>query len=96
MVAMREKEIEQSLRRAVLKRGGLCLKLDSSSKKGIQDRLVLLPGRRVFFVELKRPDGGRLSELQKVRRTQLQRMGFSSLRYAPTNSSRSPSNAATG
>ena len=71
-----ERDVESKLVRAVAERGGLCLKLDSSSKKGIQDRLVLLPRGRVFFIELKRPDGGRVSVLQKVRRTQIARLGF--------------------
>jgi len=74
-----ERDIEGKLGREVAARGGLCLKLDSSAKKGIQDRLVLLPGARVFFVELKRPDGGRVSVLQAVRKTQLRRMGFPAL-----------------
>lgn len=74
-----ERDIEGRLGRVVSERGGLCLKLDSSAKKGIQDRLVLLPGARVFFVELKRPDGGRVSVLQAVRRTQIRRMGFPAL-----------------
>ena len=70
-----ERDIEGRLVRETQERGGLCLKLDSSGKKGIQDRLVLLPGARIFFVELKKPDG-RISVLQKVRRTQVMRMGF--------------------
>lgn len=74
-----ERDVEGALVRAVAGMGGLCLKLDSSAKKGIQDRLVLLPGARVIFVELKRPDGGRLGVLQQVRRTQIRRMGFRSV-----------------
>jgi hypothetical protein len=73
-----ERDIEGKLGRVVQERGGLCLKLDSSSKKGIQDRLVLLPGARVYFVELKRPTGGRVSVLQKVWKTRIERMGFRS------------------
>jgi len=71
-----ERDIEGKLVRETQARGGLCLKLDSSSKKGIQDRLILLPGAKVFFVELKRPDGGRVSVLQKVRQRQIERLGF--------------------
>lgn len=74
-----ERDIEGKLVRLVQERGGLCLKLDSSTKKGVQDRLVLLPGARVVFVELKRPDGGRVTVLQKVRQTQIRRMGFESV-----------------
>ena len=73
-----ERDIEGKLTRAVQGLGGLCLKLDSSSKKGIQDRLILLPGARVYFVETKRPEGGRVSVLQKVRQRQIERMGFQS------------------
>ena len=70
-----ERDIEGKLVREVQERGGLCLKLDSSTKKGVQDRMLLLPQGRVFFVELKKP-GGRVSVLQKVRQTQLKRLGF--------------------
>jgi hypothetical protein len=79
MSVIDERDVEARLVRAVADRGGLCLKLDSGSKKGIQDRLVLLPGARVVFVELKRPDGGRVGVLQKVRQTQIRRLGFESV-----------------
>ena len=74
-----ERDIEGKLFDAVKAYGGMCVKLDSGAKKGVQDRLVLLPGARVYFVETKRPEGGRLSVLQKVRRVQMRRMGFPSL-----------------
>ena len=74
-----ERDIEGKLVRAVAERGGLCLKLDSSGMKGIQDRLVLLPGAKVVFVDLKRPDGGRVGVLQKVRKVQIERLGFRSV-----------------
>lgn len=74
-----ERDIEARLGREVRERDGMCLKLDSSTMKGVQDRLVLLPGARVFFIETKRPEGGRLSVIQKVRRTQIRRMGFPAL-----------------
>lgn len=70
-----ERDVEGYLGQRVKEIGGLYLKLDSGSKKGIQDRLLLLPGGRVIFVELKRP-GGRVSVLQKVRQKQIERLGF--------------------
>lgn len=61
---MLEKSVEDHLRRAVESRGGLCLKLNPKGYKGIPDRLVVLPGPRVMFVELKRPKGGVVAALQ--------------------------------
>ena len=74
-----ERDIEGKLARLATEHGGLCVKLDAGSRKGIQDRLVLLPGARVYFVETKRPDGGRVSVLQRVWRTKIRRMGFPAL-----------------
>lgn len=72
-----ERDVEGYLVRVVQERGGLCLKLDSSGMKGIQDRLILLPGGCVWFVELKKP-GGRVGVLQQVRKRQIERLGFRS------------------
>ena len=72
---MREKEVEQSLRKAVLKRGGLCLKFISPGWSGAPDRLVLLPGGRMGFVELKAP-GKKPRPLQVARMRILRRLGF--------------------
>ena len=44
--------------------------------KGIPDRLVLLPGGRVSFVETKRPDGGRVSPMQRLTHARLRKLGF--------------------
>lgn len=49
-----EVDVEEALRKAVEAAGGLCLKLNPLWYRGIPDRLVLLPGGRVVFVELKR------------------------------------------
>ena len=53
---MRERVVENWLRRSVRGRGGLAVKL-VPSVAGLPDRLVLLPGGRVVFVETKAPDG---------------------------------------
>ena len=70
-----EKDIEKALVAMIKRRGGLCLKWVCPGWSGVPDRIVLLPGGRVFFIELKQPKGGRLSELQKFWRDQLQRLG---------------------
>ena len=52
---MREKQIEQALVKAVRKRGGIALKFVSPGMAGVPDRLVLFPGGRMAFVEVKAP-----------------------------------------
>lgn len=73
---MQEKTVEQRLRNEVKKIGGKAFKLVGQFDNGTPDRLVCLPGGRVVFVELKRPKGGRLSEMQKYRHAELRQMGF--------------------
>ena len=72
---MLEKQIEQSLRKAVSVRGGLALKLVSPGFAGVPDRIVLMPNRCMAFVELKAP-GKRLRPLQAKRKRQLESLGF--------------------
>ena len=50
---MNEKLLEKKLREGVKVKGGIALKLTSISLTGLPDRLVLLPGGRVKFAELK-------------------------------------------
>lgn len=52
---MRESAIERHLVSVVRKLGGEALKFTSPGRRHVNDRLVLLPGGRVFFVELKQP-----------------------------------------
>ena len=52
---MREKTIEQHLVKAVKNGGGIAPKLVSPGFDGMPDRLVLLPGGKIGFVEVKAP-----------------------------------------
>jgi len=52
---MLEKEIEKKLIRPVKNMGGLCLKFETPGFTGMPDRLILLPGAQVVFVETKQP-----------------------------------------
>ena len=72
-----EKEIEQKLKKMVERHGGLCLKWVCPGWLGVPDRICLLPGGIVIFVELKRPDGkGRLGAMQKWWAKKLGELGF--------------------
>ena len=50
---MREKDIELHLKNEVKKLGGRAYKFVSPGNSGVPDRLVVLPGGFVWFVELK-------------------------------------------
>lgn len=71
-----EKDIEQKLVSMVKRHGGLCLKWVCPGWVGVPDRIVLLPGGRVVFVELKKPKSGRLSSMQKWWAKKLKSLGF--------------------
>lgn len=70
---MLEKQIERKLTEEVKKLNGMCLK--QTSLAGIPDRLILLQGGKMAFVELKAP-GEKPRKLQQVRIKQLRKMGF--------------------
>lgn len=52
---MTEKQIENALRDRVRAAGGLALKWVSPGCAGVPDRIVILPGGRIHFIELKAP-----------------------------------------
>ena len=70
-----EKKIEQHLVRAVKEAGGICPKLVSPGMDGMPDRIVLLPGCRIGFVEVKAP-GREPRPLQTNRHRMLRKLGF--------------------
>lgn len=71
-----EKAIEKKLREKVQKElKGLCLKLHSQFFTGLPDRMILLPGGEMFFVEVK-TTGEQTKPRQKVVIRQLRKLGF--------------------
>ena len=65
---MRERQIEQKLVKAVKTAGGIAQKLTSPGFDGMPDRMVLMPGGCIGFVEVKAPG-------EKPRPLQLSRHG---------------------
>ena len=72
---MREKLTEQKLVSAVKNLGGICPKFTSPGFDGMPDRIVLLPGGRMAFVEVKTM-GCKPRPLQLARHGMLRRLGF--------------------
>ena len=72
---MRESAIERRLVTEAIKRGGLAPKFVSPGLDGVPDRLLLLPGGRLAFVEVKAP-GKRPLPHQCRRIEQLTALGF--------------------
>ncbi|PKL12458.1 MAG: nuclease [Spirochaetae bacterium HGW-Spirochaetae-8] len=72
---MLEKEIEMQLVRTVKQMGGRAVKFISPGFDGMPDRLVLLPGGKCGFVEVKAP-GKKPRALQLVRHEMLKALGF--------------------
>ena len=72
---MREKQIEQKLVRATKNMGGIAPKFVSPGFDGMPDRIVLLPGGHIGFVEVKAP-GEKPRPLQLSRHGMLRKLGF--------------------
>ena len=72
---MKEKIIERKLVDAVRDMGGFALKFVSPGFDGMPDRIVLLPGSKVAFVEVKSP-GKKPRPLQITRHELLRKLGF--------------------
>lgn len=72
---MKEKIIERKLVDAVKDMGGFAPKFVSPGFDGMPDRIVLLPGSKVAFVEVKSP-GKKPRPLQIARHELLRKLGF--------------------
>jgi hypothetical protein len=71
---MKEKQIEAHLVKKIKDAGGIAYKFVSPAHRGVADRIVVLPGGGVIFVELKTATGV-LSPLQKVFADDMARLG---------------------
>lgn len=71
----KEAQIERYASRQIRSAGGMAVKLTSRGQRGWPDRLFLMPGGLVFFVEFKAP-GGVLSVQQRLKLNGLSALGF--------------------
>lgn len=69
----RERTVESKLLNGVKRLGGLAWKV-LPGVAGIPDRVVLLPGGKTIWVELKAP-GGRIREIQQVTHDRMRALG---------------------
>lgn len=71
---MSEKEIEEQLKIKVRRAGGTALKFVSPGNSGVPDRVVILPGGKIGFVELK-ASGKKLRPDQRRQQERLKELG---------------------
>jgi len=69
-----EKAIEKYLTERVKKSGGVCLKFASAIQTGYPDRIAVLPGGKVAWVELK-SYGAKMTRKQVLRFQELTELG---------------------
>lgn len=71
---MKESAIEASLRQKVKSKDGLYYKFTSVGNAGVPDRIVIMPGGRVIFIELK-DRGGMIGRLQQYQMDRIRERG---------------------
>lgn len=52
---MLESTLEQAVRKHIRSLGGQCYKWVCPGENGVPDRICILPGGKIIFIELKRP-----------------------------------------
>ena len=71
-----ERDIERHFVKACQNAGAVVRKAEWVGRAGCPDRIVLMPGGRVAFAELKDGDRGRLSPVQEHEIGVLRKLGF--------------------
>lgn len=72
---VREREVESHLTKLCEAAGLPIFKFLPDQAPGMPDRMILLPGQQVVWVELKKPAGGRVAKLQQYRHKKLAEAG---------------------
>lgn len=73
-----EKQVEDYLRLRIEQREGRAYKFTSPGNAGVPDRIAILPGGRIHFIELKGSNGV-LTQLQKKKLRELKTVGCSAM-----------------
>jgi len=73
-----EKQIEQYLVRRVKEKGGIAYKFTSPGRRHVPDRIILLPGGKVIFIECKRP-GAKATKAQDYELHRIRRFGVTAV-----------------
>ena len=71
----RESTVEKYLVRKVKLYGGMAIKLNPIGMIGLPDRLILMPGAKIMFAEVKRP-GEKPRAIQIQIHNRLRNLGF--------------------
>ena len=75
IVSASEKALEKELRERCKALGWMCIKLTSQYQRGLPDRLILMPGGRVCFAEIK-TTGKKPTAPQKLTHERLRALGY--------------------
>lgn len=79
---MTEQQYQSKIIKSFEEKGWYVIKLIKTNKNGIPDLLCLKAGERPLFIEVKN-ENGKLSELQKYRLDELNKLGFDAIEYKP-------------
>lgn len=71
---VRERDIERWLVGQIKRMGGEAFKFVSPGNDGVPDRMVCMPGGRIYFIELKTEEGGP-SKIQTYQIRRFQKLG---------------------
>lgn len=74
----RERDIEKWLRKKIEEMGGQFIKFTSPGNDGVPDRIALMPGGRIWFVELK-TSTGTTTAIQDWQIGRLKKLGFAAI-----------------
>ena len=70
-----ESQLEENLCKKIKKLGGMALKFMSPGRAGVPDRIILMPGGKIYFVEMKSSNGP-VNPIQEYIFEKFEELGF--------------------